>query len=239
VTLYRLDERLVFPPAHMAEPGGLLAVGGDLRPERLLLGYASGIFPWYHDGLPILWHSPDPRAVLELARLHVPKSLRKTARRRPYELRLDTAFEQVIEGCARTPRRHEEGTWITDEMREAYVELHRLGFAHSAEAWLGGELVGGLYGVSIGGMYFGESMFARAPDASKLAFVALCEQLARWGFDLVDSQVMTEHLERFGCDEWPRKRYLAAVRERVGRPTRRGPWQFEGEAATDSTEEPG
>lgn len=227
MTLYRLDDRLVFPPPHLAEPDGLLAVGGGLEPERLLLAYASGIFPWYSEGLPILWHSPDPRAVVELSALHVPHSLRKTMRRRPYEIRLDTAFRDVIEACARTPRAHERGTWITEEMIEAYVELHRLGFAHSAEAWKDGDLVGGLYGVALGSMYFGESMFARAPDASKIAFVTLCEALRGWGFDLVDSQVMTEHLERFGAVLWPRKRYLAALRGRVGKPTRRGPWRLE------------
>lgn len=222
--LFQLDDRLVFPPPHLAQRDGLLAVGGDLRPERLLLAYASGIFPWYSEDLPILWHSPDPRCVLELASLHVPRSLRKQLRRAPYEVRLDTAFREVMRACAETPRRHEAGTWITDEMLEAYCELHRLGFAHSAEAWQDGELVGGLYGVCLGRMFFGESMFARAPDASKIAFVTLCEALASWGFDLVDSQVMTDHLERFGAVLWPRKRYLAALRERVGSATLRGPW---------------
>ncbi len=227
MSVFQLDERVVFPPPHLADPDGLLAVGGDLSAERLLLAYASGIFPWYSDGLPILWHSPDPRCVLELSALHVPRSLRKAMRRAPYEVRIDTAFREVMAACAQTPRRHEAGTWITDEMLEAYVELHRLGFAHSAEAWREGELVGGLYGVSIGDMFFGESMFAIAPDASKIAFVTLCDALVRFGVDLVDSQVMTDHLERFGAELWPRKRYLAALRARVGKPTRRGVWRLE------------
>lgn len=225
--VFRLDERLIFPPPDLAEDGGLLAVGGDLRPERLLVAYASGIFPWYEDGLPILWHSPDPRMVLELDALHVPRSVAKRIRRRPYELRLDTAFDEVIAACAAAPRPEKDRTWITAEMREAYGRLHRLGFAHSAEAWRDGELVGGLYGVALGAIFFGESMFARADDASKIAFVTLARQLRRWGFTLVDCQTPTAHLSRFGARPWPRERFLAALREAVAAPTRRGPWRLE------------
>jgi leucyl/phenylalanyl-tRNA--protein transferase len=225
VPVFRLDERLGFPSPALAEDG-LLAVGGDLRPERLLLAYASGIFPWYDDRQPILWHSPDPRMVLEAENLHVPASLRKTIRRCPYRLTLDSAFDEVIQGCAAARRTEGPGTWITPEMIAAYTELHRLGFAHSAEAWAGEELAGGLYGVSLGGAFFGESMFARRPDASKIAFVALVDQLARWGIRLVDCQVHTGHLERFGAEEWPRSRYLEALRKALEEKTRRGSWRF-------------
>ena len=223
--VFQLDDRLAFPPAELAE-NGLLAVGGDLRPERLLLAYSLGIFPWYEEGQPILWHSPDPRMVLEAKNLHVPASLRKAIKREPYRLTLDTAFREVIESCAAARRPDEAGTWITPEMIGAYTELHRLGYAHSAEAWKGKTLRGGLYGVSLGGAFFGESMFARGPDASKIAFVALAEQLIEWGITLIDSQVYTQHLERFGAEEWPRERYLAALRDAMAKPTRKGRWAF-------------
>jgi leucyl/phenylalanyl-tRNA--protein transferase len=227
VPVFRLDDRLVFPPPSLAEDG-LLAVGGDLRPERLLLAYSSGIFPWYDEAQPILWHSPDPRMVLEAVKLHVPKSLEKRMRKEPYRLTLDAAFRDVIEGCAAARRPEGPGTWITPEMVGAYVELHRRGLAHSCEAWEGETLAGGLYGVSLGAAFFGESMFALRPDASKIAFVTLVRQLAAWEIDLVDCQVYTEHLDRFGAEEWPRKRYLAALRKALERPTRRGEWRFDG-----------
>jgi len=215
----------VFPPVEEAE-NGLLAVGGDLSPGRLLLAYASGIFPWYDEEQPILWHSPDPRMVLLPAELRVPRSLRKRVRQRPFGITLDRAFERVLDGCAGVPRPGQDGTWITSEMREAYAELHRLGFAHSAEAWRDGELVGGLYGVSLGAAFFGESMFALEPDASKIAFVTLVEALREWEFQLLDSQVYTDHLARFGAVEWPRERYLAALERALDRPTRQGRWRL-------------
>lgn len=227
--IFRLDKRLIFPPPHLAEPSGLLAVGGDLSPKRLLLGYSSGIFPWYNEGLPILWHSPDPRMVLHAKALHVGRSLAKEIRRRTYEIRLDTAFREVISACADTPRPDQDGTWITDEMLEAYVELHRLGFAHSVEAWRDGELQGGLYGVSLGSIFFGESMFAHAPDASKVAFVTLVRQMERWGIDLIDCQVKTSHLSRFGAEEEPREQFLEELRAALEKPTRRGVWRFDDE----------
>jgi len=227
--VFRLDDRLMFPSPSLAEEG-LLAVGGDLAPERLLLAYSSGIFPWYDEGQPILWHSPDPRMVLETAKLHVPKSLEKRMKKAPYRLTMDTAFRAVMEGCAAARRPEGPGTWITPEMVDAYAELHRRGFAHSVEAWSGDALAGGLYGVSLGAAYFGESMFARLPDASKIAFVALARQLGRWGITLIDCQVYTEHLERFGAEEWPRRRYLRALAAAVAKPTRRGKWQFEEES---------
>ncbi|HSK05644.1 MAG TPA: leucyl/phenylalanyl-tRNA--protein transferase [Kofleriaceae bacterium] len=224
--VYRLDDRLQFPPVHLAEDG-LLALGGDLRPERLLLGYTQGIFPWYAENLPILWHSPDPRMVMATEDLVVQRSLRKAIRKRPYELRMDTAFARVLEGCASVPRPGQNGTWLIPEMVEAYTRLHELGFAHSIEAWQGETLVGGLYGVSLGGAFFGESMFARAPDASKIAFVAAGRQLEAWGIRLIDCQVHTDHLERFGAYEVPRREYLEMLRAVLDHPTRRGQWQLE------------
>jgi leucyl/phenylalanyl-tRNA---protein transferase len=225
--VYRLDERLVFPPPEHADDSGLLAVGGDLRPERLLLAYAQGIFPWYGDDLPLLWHSPDPRMVLRPAELHVPRSLRKALRKHPFEITFDTAFGDVIDACAATPRPDQDGTWITREMRDAYVELHERGYAHSAEAWRGDELVGGLYGVSLGAAFFGESMFARASNASKAAFVELVQLLTAWRFELIDCQVYTEHLESLGATLWPRDEFLSTLARALERPTRIGPWSPE------------
>jgi leucyl/phenylalanyl-tRNA--protein transferase len=224
--VFRLDERLQFPPVHLAEDG-LLALGGDLRPERLLLGYTQGIFPWYAENLPILWHSPDPRMVMMTRDLVVQRSLRKGIRKRPYELRMDTAFVRVLEGCASAPRPGQSGTWLIPEMVGAYTQLHDLGFAHSIEAWDGDSLVGGLYGVSLGAAFFGESMFARAPDASKIAFVAAVRQLDAWGIGLIDCQVHTDHLERFGAYEVPRLEYLERLRVALDHPTRRGRWKLE------------
>jgi leucyl/phenylalanyl-tRNA--protein transferase len=224
--VFQLDDRLMFPPVHYAEDG-LLAVGGDLRPERLVLAYSLGIFPWFSEGQPILWHSPDPRMVLRAEDLRVPRSLRKTLRKGRYEFSLDTAFAQVVEGCATVPRPGQRSTWITRGMRKAYLELHRRGLAHSVEAWREGKLAGGLYGVSLGAAFFGESMFAREPDASKAAFVTLVEQLRRWGIGLIDCQVYTHHLARFGAEERPRRSYLAALRKAMAHPTRVGRWSFD------------
>jgi leucyl/phenylalanyl-tRNA--protein transferase len=235
VPVFRLGPDILFPRPELAEAGGLLAVGGDLRPERLLAGYQQGIFPWYSEGQPIWWHSPDPRFVLEPEKLHVPRSLGKILRRGDYEIRFDTAFGDVIRACARRPRPFQRGTWITRDMIRAFEQLHALGVAHSAEAWQGGTLVGGLYGVSLGDMYFGESMFADAPDASKCAFVVLMRWMTARGIGLVDSQVYTDHLSRFGAEEWPRARYLARLAELVGRDTRLGPWPLEpGDPALNS-----
>jgi leucyl/phenylalanyl-tRNA--protein transferase len=206
-------------------------VGGDLRPERLVLAYSLGIFPWYGPGEPIQWHSPDPRMVLLADELRVPRSLRRTLKKTDLRLTLDTAFGQVVDACAETPRPEQAGTWITDEMKEAYAELHRRGLAHSAEAWSGEKLAGGLYGVSLGAAFFGESMFAHVPEASKVAFVAFTEQLHRWGINLVDCQVYTEHLARFGAVEWPRREFLAALRTALEHPTRKGRWRFDASEA--------
>ncbi len=226
--VYRLDpRRLAFPQPQDALEDGLLAIGGDLGPERLVLAYASGIFPWHEDRHGPWWYSPDPRMVLEPARLRVSRSLRQTLRRGAYRVTLDHDFRGVIRSCARAPRPGQEGTWISPGFRRAYEELHRRGLAHSAEAWLDGELVGGLYGISLGAAFFGESMFARANDASKVALARLCEQLVRWNVKLVDCQVRTEHLARLGAEEWPRARYLAALRRALDAPTRAGPWSLD------------
>lgn len=225
--VYRLGEALRFPPPEEADPSGLLAVGGDLSPDRLLLAYSNGIFPWPLVERPLLWFSPDPRMVLRPAELVVSRSLRKTLRRGGFEVRLDTAFHRVVHRCAKVPRRGEAGTWITSDIANAYAGLHELGFAHSAEAWQDGELVGGLYGVSLGLSFFGESMFADRPDASKVAFVVLVRQLHAWGFDLIDCQVHTDHLARFGAREWTRRRFLAALQRSLAAPTRRGHWKLE------------
>lgn len=210
--MFRLSAHHVFPDPELAEPSGLLGVGGDLSPERVLLGYRSGIFPWYSDPQPYLWWSPDPRFVLPIEELYVRRSLAKRIRQARFRVTLDTAFTEVLTSCARSPRPGQDATWITADMIETYRELHRRGHAHSVEAWDDEGLAGGLYGVAVGGVFSGESMFSVRPDASKVAFVHLVRQLARWGFGLVDSQVYTEHLESFGAREVPRSWYL----ERLG-----------------------
>jgi len=225
--VYRLGPDLAFPPPEEAEPSGLLAVGGDLRPERLLLAYSMGIFPWYDEEQPILWHSPDPRHVLLPSDLAVSRTLRRVLKRAAFAVTLDTAFEDVIRACAEGPRKNDPGTWITKDMIDAYCRLFELGFAHSAEAWEEGELAGGLYGVSLGGCFFGESMFARRTEASKVAFVTLVRQLAAWDFDVIDCQVYTDHLARFGATPWSRRRFLEALDASLARPTRRGRWSLE------------
>jgi leucyl/phenylalanyl-tRNA--protein transferase len=224
--VFVLGRSTAFPPADLAEDG-LLAVGGDLSAERLTRAYAEGIFPWYSAGEPILWHSPDPRMVLTADRLRVPRSLRKALCGETFRLTMDTRFREVVDACAQAPRPAQDGTWITPELIEAYAELHRRGVAHSVEAWHEGELAGGLYGVSLGAAFFGESMFTRVSDASKVAFVRLVGQLERWGITLVDCQIHSEHLARFGAEEWPRARYLKALERALARPTRRGAWSFD------------
>jgi leucyl/phenylalanyl-tRNA--protein transferase len=215
-----------FPDPRASDGRGLVAYGGDLAPERLLAAYAQGIFPWY-DEPPILWFSPDPRMWLRPVDLHVGRSLRKQERRGPYSLRMDTAFRRVIEACRAMPRPGQQGTWITPEMVEAYVVLFELGFAHSVEAWQGERLVGGLYGVSLGRAFFGESMFAQAPDASKLAFAAFVRQLEVWNFAFVDCQVETEHLLRFGARQASRDDFMRALADALAYETRRGSWRFD------------
>jgi leucyl/phenylalanyl-tRNA---protein transferase len=226
MALFRLPRQPVFPDPALAEPDGLLAVGGDLSSERLLSAYARGIFPWYSEDMPILWWSPDPRLVLFPVELHVSRSLRRTMRSGRYAVRTDTAFERVVRHCAEKPRPDQEGTWITPEMIDAYLQLHRHGFAHSVEAFEGETLAGGLYGVSLGSAFFGESMFADRPDSSKVAFATLVEWLRGWRFDLVDCQVRTAHLQRFGAREIPRAEFLARLARALSRPTLRGKWEL-------------
>ena len=216
-----------FPPVEWAttDPNGLLAAGGDLSVARLLEAYRHGIFPWFSEGQPILWWSPDPRMVLFPAELKVSRSLAKTLRKSRFEVRADTVFRDVIENC-RMPRRDQGGTWITAPMVEAYCELHRAGVAHSVETWLDGELVGGLYGVALGRAFFGESMFMRAADASKVALVTLVRQLERWGFGMIDCQMNTAHLASFGAREIPRAEFTRRLQELIHYAPVPVPWRF-------------
>lgn len=221
-----LEPGMPFPDPRKADPSGLVAVGGELTTPTLLEAYSRGIFPWYEKA-PILWFSPDPRMVLLPERLHVSRSLQRTLRRGLFELKLDTAFEQVIRACAIAPRRGQFGTWLNRDMIRAYCALHAEGYAHSAEAWREGRLVGGMYGVSLGGVFYGESMFTREPDASKTALVRLVDQIRAWGFALFDCQIHTPNAERFGATEWPRGDFLDALSKALRAPTRRGRWSFD------------
>jgi leucyl/phenylalanyl-tRNA--protein transferase len=227
VPVYRIPSEHLFPHPSLAEPNGLLGVGGDVDPDRMLRAYAAGIFPWYSEGQPVLWFTPDPRFVLEPGALVVQRSLRKRIHRGDYEVRLDTVFMDVVRACKTSPRPGQDGTWITRELERSYEVLHRRGYAHSIEAWRGSELVGGLFGVALGQLFSGESMFAAAPDASKVAFVAGVRQLRAWGFELIDCQVYTDHLLRFGAHAIPRNEYLRWIAELVRRPSRPGPWRFD------------
>jgi leucyl/phenylalanyl-tRNA--protein transferase len=223
-----LTEQEEFPPVARAllEPNGLLAAGGGLAPERLLAAYRLGIFPWYSGNQPVLWWSPDPRMVLFPAEFRMPRSLGKRLRRHDYEIRIDSAFTEVMHGCA-LPRSDGAGTWITQDMIDAYYRLHQLGYAHSIETWIDGKLAGGLYGMAIGRAFFGESMFARVSDASKIAFAHLVHQLARWQFGMIDCQMNTAHLARFGAREIPRSEFSQNLTELVNYPSPAIPWQFE------------
>jgi leucyl/phenylalanyl-tRNA--protein transferase len=223
-----LDSGDPFPEVEraLAEPNGLLAAGADLSLPRLLEAYRNGIFPWFSHDQPILWWSPDPRMVLFPAELKISRSLARTLRSTRFEVRADTAFDAVIEGC-RQPRRGESGTWITEEMAEAYGTLHRAGFAHSVETWLDDKLVGGLYGVALGRAFFGESMFARVSDASKVALVALARQLQHWGFGVIDCQMNTAHLASLGAREIPRAEFTRRLRELVHYAPVPVPWRLE------------
>ena len=223
-----------FPPLELAlrEPNGLLCAGGDLTPQRLVMAYLKGIFPWYSPGEPILWWSPDPRMVLFPAEFKLSRSLRKTLRNQDYRVRLDTHFKAVIEACARTSRKDQAGTWITPEIQAAYVKLHELGYAHSVETWLDDRLVGGLYGIAIGKMFYGESMFAHATDASKIALAHLVRFLADNGFGLIDCQMNTTHLASLGAREIPRSEFTGHLRRLTAIPPLCGRWAAD--AATRS-----
>ena len=223
-----LDARDPFPPVERAlrEPNGLLAAGGDLSPERLVDAYKHGIFPWFGEDDPLLWWSPDPRMVLFVGELHVSRSLRRALRSGDLTVTFDRAFRQVMAGCAE-PRPDAGGTWITDDMVEAYGELADRGFAHSVETWNDGRLVGGLYGVAIGRMFYGESMFSRQTDASKVALVALARQLERWGFEMIDCQMSTGHLASLGAREISRAAFLDRMRTLARQPGVPGPWSLD------------
>ncbi|MGB0712403.1 MAG: leucyl/phenylalanyl-tRNA--protein transferase [Gammaproteobacteria bacterium] len=226
------DELSPFPDPDTAlrEPDGLLAAGGQLTTRRLKTAYRQGIFPWFSEGQPILWWSPDPRMVLFADELKISRSLRKTLRRTPenggFEYSLDRAFEQVVEACS-APRPGQHGTWITDTMKDAYLRLHREGAAHSVETWHDGALAGGLYGVAIGKVFFGESMFVRQRDASKAAFALLVSQLRRWGFPLIDCQVHTTHLESLGARPIRRTDFNGHLAHWCAEPGRPGPWRLD------------
>src|SRR5207344_2679109 len=225
--IFRLVDDLVFPPPDYADPSGLLAVGGDLSSDRLLAAYRLGIFPWYSDDQPILWWSPDPRLVLDLGDFRISRSLRRTLKKKAFQVTFDHAFEQVIQACALVPRAAQNGTWITAEMQEAYINLHGLGYAHSVESWFGGKLAGGLYGVSLGKAFFGESMFHLKTDASKVALATLVEKLKSWDFHFIDSQMTTEHMVRLGAKELPRRIFLKRLQSALRHPTRRGRWHID------------
>ena len=228
MTIPWLGENDPFPPVEGAlrDPNGLLAAGGDLSPRRLLDAYVRGIFPWFGEDDPVLWWSPDPRTILRLHELHVSRSLRRTIRSGRYTVTLDMAFDQVMAGCA-APRGDEAGTWITAEMTEAYQQLAVMGYAHSVETWSDGRLVGGLYGVAVGCMFFGESMFSWRSDASKVALAGLVGQLRRWGFELIDCQMATAHLASLGAREIPRAEFLTDVTRLIHRPAVASPWVLE------------
>ncbi len=213
MTVYRLTKELVFPPPELADDDGLLAIGGDLSVNRLILAYSMGIFPWYSDNDPILWWSPDPRLVLIPGELKVSRTLRQTIKKGIYRVTTNTAFEDVIRNCAVIRRKGQGGTWITDDMITAYVRLHKAGYAHSVESWDGDELAGGFYGVMMGKAFFGESMFAKKTDASKVAFATYVAILAEKDFELIDCQVTTDHMKRFGAREIPRTEFLKLLQK--------------------------
>ncbi len=217
---------LEFPDTDEADESGLLAIGGDLSIERLKLAYSKGIFPWYEDGMPILWWSPDPRMVLYPEKMIISHSLKQSIKKKQFTVTIDTAFEKVIKNCSKTSRKGEKGTWITRDMQNAYIRLHEAGFAHSAEAWLDGELVGGLYGVALGKAFFGESMFHHVTNASKVAFHHLVDKLASWNFKIIDAQVYTNHLESLGGEMIPRREFIQILEGALKTEDITGSWEM-------------
>ena len=222
--VFQLSDNLLFPPPVLAREDGLLAVGGDLSVPRLLLAYQHGIFPWYSPGEPILWWSPDPRLVLFPEEFHLARRLARTIRQQLFRVTFDTDFKRVIRACAETRRKEGEGTWLDEEMIEAYGKLHGLGYAHSVECWQGGELAGGLYGVALGGAFFGESMFSLVPDSSKVALAGLVDRLKGWDFELIDCQVGTGHLQRLGAREISGEEFSHRLAQAMAKPSRQGKW---------------
>lgn len=222
--VYQLDNEPVFPYPDLASASGLLAIGGDLSEERLIQAYAHGIFPWYSEGDPIMWWSPDPRMVLDLRDFKVSKSLRRLVQQKVFEVSFDACFREVIEACSQVPRKGQPGTWITHEMMDAYTKLHHRGLAHSVEVFSAGRLAGGLYGVSLGKAFFGESMFHHRRDASKVALYHLVERLRKWDFRFIDAQVETEHMASFGAENISRREFLEQLRLAVNEPTQAGKW---------------
>ena len=220
------DPHAPFPPAQQAlrEPNGLLCAGGDLSVPRLLAAYRAGAFPWYSPGEPILWWNPDPRMVFRTDGVHLSSRFRRQFRRSGWRIRADTAFAQVIDACAHSPRTGQRGTWIGEDMQRAYIALHNAGHAHSLEVFDGERLVGGIYGVAIGRMFFGESMFSAESGGSKVALAALALRLREWGWPLIDAQVGNPHLATLGAEAWPRPSFLAAVAEACAQPGRPGSW---------------
>jgi len=223
--LFRLSSDLIFPPPEFARSDGLLCVGGDLSVNRLILAYKNGIFPWFSESDPILWWSPDPRLVLFPQDIHISKSLKKTIKNTDLTIRVDTSFEQTIMACSKPRAIKDDGTWLIDEMISAYVELHQAGSAHSIETWRGDTLVGGLYGISLGKSFFGESMFSHEKDASKIALVALASHLKMHDFDLIDCQVTTDHLLSMGACEISRYDFLKIIKPSVDTQPISDPWR--------------
>ncbi len=218
------DKKIVFPDPSNANKDGLLAVGGDLSVHTLIQAYSKGIFPWYDDTSPIIWWSPDPRFILIPEQLLISKSLAQTIKSKKIEYSMDTAFEKVIHACSAVERKGQEGTWITPEMEQAYIDLHHKGYAHSVETFHKGKLVGGLYGVSLGAIFFGESMFQEMKDASKVALFHLVQQLRQWDFDFIDVQIPSDHMKKLGAKEIPRNEFLKMLEQGLEKPTRKGKW---------------
>ncbi len=220
-----LREELVFPDVTLADEHGILALGGDLSPERLLLAYQSGIFPWYSQDEPIIWWSPDPRFVLYPTEIKISKSMRQLLKKQLFEVSFDQNFAEVIRQCSKIKREGQYGTWITEEMQAAYTTLHKLGYAHSVEVWKEGQLVGGLYGVSLGKCFFGESMFSYESNASKTGFITLVQKLITQDFKLIDCQVHTKHLESLGAVHISREKFIETIKTALQHPTHKGNWQ--------------
>ncbi len=225
--VFQLSDENVFPPPELADENGLLAVGGDLCEERLLLAYSMGIFPWYSGNDPVLWWSPDPRLVLFPDDLKISRSLTQTIHKGIFKVTMDTDFESVIQACATVHRKDDGATWITADMMDAYIDLHKSGYAHSVESWYKGELAGGLYGISLGSAFFGESMFTKKSNASKVAFALLVQQLSKWNFTLIDCQITTGHLKSFGAVEISRRTFLKKLHSSLNNAASRKRWGFD------------